>query len=157
MTVVLTLAALILLAPILAEASRAVMGQFQEKTEVALANLPNGATHYTWSGPETGPVVVCIHGISTPSFVFAATQRSLAALGYRVLTYDLYGRGHSAHPLGKQDAAFFLDQLDHLLRHQEVTGKITLLGFSMGGQVAAAYAAENPDRVSQLVLSLIHI
>ncbi|MEO1024848.1 MAG: alpha/beta hydrolase [Pseudomonadota bacterium] len=152
MSIALAIAALILLAPLLAEAMRAATGLFRPKASASLAHLPNGATHYTWSGPETGPVVVCIHGISTPSFVFAATERSLAALGYRVLTYDLYGRGHSAHPVGKQDAAFFLSQLEHLLQHQEVTDEITVLGFSMGGQIAAAFTAENPDRVNRLIL-----
>lgn len=153
MTFALILAALILLAPLLAEAGRALTALTRRgDAKGDLAHLPRGATHFTWSGPEDGPVAVCIHGISTPSFVFAATQRSLTALGFRVLTYDLYGRGQSAHPIGKQDAAFFVDHLKHLLQHQEVTGPFTLLGFSMGGQIATAFAAENPDRVSRLIL-----
>lgn len=153
MTLALTLIALVLLAPILAEVGRALLAVFwREPMKGALAHLPQGGTHYAWSGPETGPVVVCIHGISTPSFVFAATERSLAALGFRVLTYDLYGRGHSARSTGKQDAAFFVTQLTQLLRHQEVSGPVTLLGFSMGGQIAAAFAAETPDRVNRLIL-----
>lgn len=116
-----------------------------------IAELPRGATHYRWAGPEDGPVAVLVHGLSTPAYVFAATERSLAGLGYRVLSYDLYGRGYSARARGRQDRAFFLDQLRALLKHQEVAGPLTVLGFSMGGQIAAAFAAAEQD-VEALVL-----
>lgn len=138
--------------PVLAELSRKPMtAERREAAPGEIAHLPQGATQYRWTGPEDGKVAVLIHGLSTPSYVFAATERSLAALGYRVLSYDLYGRGYSARARGRQDRAFFLAQLRGLLKHQQVAGPLTVLGFSMGGQIAAAFAAVEPD-VEALVL-----
>lgn len=118
----------------------------------SFANLTQGATHYRWTGPENGPVAVCIHGLSTPSYVFAATERSLSGLGYRVLTYDLYGRGYSDRAGGAQNANFFLRQMRDLLADQKVSGPLVVVGYSMGGMIAAAFAAAERDRVDALVL-----
>jgi len=149
---VLVLIAALAALPFLAERGRRPMSKArQESAPGAIAQLPQGATHYRWSGTEGAPVVVCVHGLSTPSFVFAATERSLVALGYRVLSYDLYGRGYSDRVAGAQDLAFFLAQLEALLADQAVEGPITLLGFSMGGQIATGFAARD-DRVERLIL-----
>lgn len=150
---ILALLAFVAAAPFLAELTRKGLTQSRLKQAPGeIAHLPDGPTHYRWSGPENGPIMVCIHGLSTPSYVFAATERSLASQGYRVLTYDLYGRGYSARPPGDQNAEFFTAQLHHLLKHQEILNEISLLGFSMGGQIAAAFAADEVDRVDELVL-----
>ncbi|NNL72532.1 MAG: alpha/beta hydrolase [Silicimonas sp.] len=150
MEIVLGLLALLVVLPFVAEALRQrpepahAPGQF--------ADLPLGRTHYRWSGPETAPVAVCVHGLSTPSYVFAATESALTTLGYRVLTYDLYGRGFSANPPAAQGARFFNLQLDALLADQRIEARVTLVGYSMGGAIAAAFAAASPDRVRALVL-----
>ena len=144
---------LILAMPFLAEMFRVPMTRArQDRAPGRMADLPGGATHYKWSGPESGPVAICIHGLATPSYVFAATERHLAGMGYRVLTFDLYGRGYSARPGGAQTLDFFLNQLRALLRHQNVGGPLVLVGFSMGAQIATAFAAEEGPRVSDLVL-----
>ncbi len=151
--VVLLLLALIAALPIGAELLRKPMTRARQgRAPGRMADLDQGATHYTWSGPEGGPVVVCIHGLSTPSYVFAATQRHLAGMGFRVLTYDLYGRGYSDRPRSAQTLDFFLTQLRGLLQHQNVGGPFVLLGFSMGAQIAIAFASEEGPRVGALVL-----
>lgn len=118
----------------------------------AFAELSDGRTHYQWSGPEDGPILVCIHGLTTPSHVFAALVPGLVAQGYRVLTYDLYGRGYSDRPRGAQTRHFFIRQLRDLLQDQGITGEITLLGYSMGGSIATVFAYEEPERVVRLIL-----
>lgn len=151
--IVLLVLALIAALPIGAELLRKPMTRKrQERAPGRMADLAQGATHYTWSGPEGGPVVVCVHGISTPSYVFAATERHLAGMGFRVLTYDLYGRGYSDRPRNAQTLDFLLTQLRALLQHQNVGGPIVLLGFSMGAQIAIAFASEEGPRVGALVL-----
>ena len=141
------------LTPVIAELLRKRMSETRMNLAPGkIAHLPMGPTHFRWSGPEDGPVIVCVHGLSTPSYVFAATERSLTALGFRVLCYDLYGRGYSARARGPQNAAFFIRQLNDLLKHQCVSGQIGLLGFSMGGQIAAAFAAREEDRVNALIV-----
>ncbi len=114
--------------------------------------LSQGVTHYEWLGPIRGPVAVCVHGLTIPSFVWLGLARGLANLGFRVLIYDLYGRGYSDRVPGRQDQAFFLQQLNDLLNDQQVKGDITLFGYSMGGAIATTYAASRPDRIRQLVL-----
>ena len=109
-------------------------------------------THYRWLGPEDGPVAICIHGLTTPSFVWDAFAPVLAQHGYRVLLYDLYGRGLSDVPPGVQTGTYFADQLDRLLDALHVKTPTLLLGYSMGGAIAAHYAATRPHRVAKLVL-----
>ena len=117
-----------------------------------LALLYQGTTHYEWMGPERGPVAVCIHGLTTPSFVWRGMARGLALMGFRVLVYDLYGRGYSDRVRGTQDADFFLRQLLDLLRYEQVGGELTVFGYSMGGAIATHFSAKHPELVKQLVL-----
>lgn len=143
----------IALAPFLRERLRKPMNAKARQTAPgALAQLPGGCTHYRWTGPLRGPVAVCVHGLTTPSFVWNGIAKGLGALGYRVLTYDLYGRGYSDRPAGPQDSAFFLTQLEELLADQEVGDDVTLIGYSMGGAIATAFAAAHPTRLRELIL-----
>jgi len=114
--------------------------------------LSQGRTHFEWMGPERGPIAVCIHGLTTPSFVWRGLARGLALMGYRVLVYDHYGRGFSETVSGRQNADFFLRQLTDLLKNLEVPQPVTVIGYSMGGAIAAHFAARHPDAVKQLVL-----
>ncbi|UWR22290.1 alpha/beta fold hydrolase [Sulfitobacter sp. S190] len=116
------------------------------------AELPAGTTHFQFLGPENGPLVVCVHGLTTPSFMWHAIAKSLADAGARVLIYDLYGRGYSARPEGAQTTAFFVTQLTHLLDHVNARQHMTLLGYSMGARIAANFAAQHPDRTDAIVM-----
>lgn len=127
-----------------ATARASASGEFTE--------LSQGVTYYQWHGKARGPVCVCVHGLTTPSFVFAALAQGLGALGFRVLTYDLYGRGYSDRPNGAQNAEFFLRQLEDLLAAHDIRDDITMVGYSMGGAIASAYAAKSPGKLRRLVL-----
>ncbi|WP_425074323.1 alpha/beta fold hydrolase [Sagittula sp. S175] len=118
----------------------------------SFADLSQGVTHYDWLGPERGPVAVCVHGLTTPSFVWLGLARRLVAMGYRVLVYDLYGRGYSAAPRGLQTPGVFSRQLTDLLDHEGLTDDITLIGYSMGGAISAHWASENGHRLRRLIL-----
>ncbi|TCO73525.1 alpha/beta fold hydrolase [Rhodovulum euryhalinum] len=117
-----------------------------------IADLPSGRTHYRWIGPENGPVALCLHGISTGGWFTEGLAGMLARRGYRVLVPDLYGRGFSDRPPGPQTRAFFLRQIDELLDTLGVGGGLTVLGYSMGGAIATALAADRPGRVGRLIL-----
>lgn len=121
-----------------------VPGKFIKTTE--------GVMRYEWHGPKRGPVLVAIHGLTTPPAVFDALIPELNVLGYRVLTYDLWGRGYSDTPPGVQDAAYFRGQLGELLDYLELDEDLTLLGYSMGGAIATDYATTAPNRVGRLLL-----
>ncbi len=148
--VVAVLVAAAVLYPLWREARRGLPDT--RKAPGDLIDLPQGVTHARWIGPARGPVIVAIHGLTTPSPVFDALAPELAGLGYRVLVYDLYGRGYSASVRGVQDAAFCLQQLDGLLDHYGLKDDLTLLGYSSGAAIATAFAAANPHRMKRLVL-----
>ncbi|MEL7114623.1 MAG: alpha/beta hydrolase [Pseudomonadota bacterium] len=118
----------------------------------SFAALSDGRTHFQWHGPADGAPMVCVHGLTTPSFVWEPMLPGLTAAGYRVLTYDLYGRGFSDRPKGAQTRSFFMRQLRDLLDHEGVDGPFVLMGYSMGGSIVTVFASEEPDRVSDLVL-----
>ncbi len=138
--------------PWLAERRRQTADAFRDQAPGRFAKLSQGVTHYQWLGRTRGPVVVCIHGLTTPSPVWYAIARGLDALGYRVLVYDLYGRGFSDAPRGAQTGDFFARQLLDLLDHQELTEDVTLMGYSMGGSIATHFTAQHPERVRRLIL-----
>ena len=116
------------------------------------AELSQGITHFRWIGPVRGPVAVCVHGLTTPSMVWDAVAKGLALMGFRVLVYDLYGRGYSDRAPGLQDQDFFIRQLEDLLASQGITEDVTLLGYSMGGAIVSAFAARHPERVLRVIL-----
>ena len=98
--------------------------------------LSRGLTHYQTSDSARGPWIVLIHGLTTPSFVWEGLVPYLEALGFRVLRYDLYGRGFSDRPKGRQTPEFFVAQLAELLATHEIEEEVTLVGYSMGGVIA---------------------
>jgi len=147
------LAAAILLAPVamnretkdLDDATRADLpGQF--------VRLPDGVTHYEWSGPEDGPVVVLVNGFSAPYFTWDPTLGALHDAGLRVLRYDLFGRGFSDRPEVTYDVPLFVRQLNDLLDALHVDGPVHVAGLSFGGLVAASFSASHPERVRSLTL-----
>lgn len=150
---------LFLLAIVIAALPAIARGLRREMNAEQRANAPGqfvdltgGKTHFEWHGPPAGPVFVLVHGLTTPSFVFAAMIPTLTAAGYRVLTYDLFGRGYSDRPHGKQTAAFFTTQLSELLDSQMVQKPFALLGYSMGGAIVSSFAHRFPERLSHVVL-----
>ena len=139
--------------PVVIEITRKRMNDSARKTATGqFATLSQGVTHFEWFGPQRGAIIVCVHGLTTPSFVWRGLTRGLAIMGYRVLTYDLFGRGYSDKAKGAQSSDFFLQQLNDLLEHQGVVRDFTVIGYSMGGAIATLFAAQNPSRLRQLVL-----
>jgi pimeloyl-ACP methyl ester carboxylesterase len=118
----------------------------------SFVTLPLGVTHYELAGPDTGRLVVLVHGFSVPYYIWDPTVRGLTAAGCRVLRYDLYGRGFSDRPDVDYDAVLYDEQLDALLDSLQVSGPIDLAGLSFGGFVTAHYVASHPGRVRTLTL-----
>lgn len=119
-------------------------GQFVKLTE--------GFTHYALAGPPDQPVVALIHGFSTPYFIWDPTFAGLVAAGFRVLRYDLFGRGYSDRPDGVYDQALFDRQLRELLAALGLTAPVNLVGLSMGGAIAVGFTAQHPASVKKLAL-----
>jgi pimeloyl-ACP methyl ester carboxylesterase len=127
-----------------AESRTAAPGQF--------VTLDAGQTHYRSAGPDGGRVAILVHGFSVPSYIWDSTLVALGGAGYRVIAYDLYGRGWSDRPNAAYDGPFYDAQLNGLLDSLRITGKVDLFGLSFGGFVTAHYASTNPARVRSLTL-----
>lgn len=118
----------------------------------AYATLGDGVTYYEAAGPAEGRVAVLVHGFSVPSYIWDPTFAALRDAGYRVIRYDLYGRGLSDRPDASYNGAFYDKQLDELLAALKVNGPVDLFGLSFGGYVTAHYASTHPQRVRTLNL-----
>ncbi len=139
--------------PFLAEAlRRPVDAVVQAEAPGEFAVIDGKATHYRWHGPEGGPVVVLIHGLTTPSFVWDAIVPGLTALGFRVLRYDLWGRGYSDRLEAELAPDRYVDQLEGLLKAVGVSGMVSVIGYSMGARIAVDFAARDVNRVQHLCL-----
>ncbi|MEX2180404.1 MAG: alpha/beta hydrolase [Gemmatimonadaceae bacterium] len=117
-----------------------------------LVALDAGVTHYRSAGPDGGRVAVLVHGFSVPSYIWDSTLVALGDAGYRVIAYDLFGRGWSDRPDATYDGAFYDAQLAGLLDSLRVRGPVDLFGLSFGGYVTAHFVSTHPARVRTLTL-----
>jgi esterase len=108
--------------------------------------------HYLEWGKAGMPAVVCVHGYTSSAQAFNALARCLRDR-FHVVAMDVRGHGESGwSPTGAYryadqagDLAAFVDRLD--------LPRFTLIGTSMGGIIAMAYAAEHADRLTALVIN----
>jgi pimeloyl-ACP methyl ester carboxylesterase len=113
----------------------------------AFVSLPDGVTHYELGGSTAGIPVILVHGFSVPYYVFDPTFTFLTQAGFRVLRYDLFGRGWSDRPAVDYTIDTFTRQLLDLLDALGLHGPVSLVGLSMGGPITAAFTARHPGRV----------
>ncbi len=150
---VLLIAACLIAAPFIVERQRKPMdGITRSEAPGMFAELSDGTTHIHQVGPVRGPVIVCVHGLTTSEYVWSDIAANLVEVGFRVVSYDLYGRGYSDRPDHPQNEAFFLRQLNDVLEAKGHTDNIILMGYSMGAAISVAFAAAHPDKVDKLIL-----
>jgi len=119
----------------------------------SFAALDDGVVHYDLVGPQDGRTVVLVHGGGLcASDAWTPVADSLVRAGYRVLLYDLYGQGYSDRPKAVYNPDLFDRQLNQLISRLGISAPVDLVGHSMGGLIAATYAARHPERVRSLTL-----
>jgi pimeloyl-ACP methyl ester carboxylesterase len=121
-------------------------------TTGSYVQLPDGVTHYELAGPEGGRTIVLIHGFSVPYYVWDPTFDGLVKAGFRVLRYDLYGRGYSDRPDEKYGVELYDRQLLNLLTALKIQGPVDVAGVSMGGPIAVIFSARHPEKVRTISL-----
>lgn len=89
-----------------------------------------------------GPPVVLIHGWPLTGDMWEYQTLALLEAGYRVITYDRRGFGHSSHPATGYDYDVFADDLADVLDHLDLQ-QAALIGFSMGGGEIARYLSRH--------------
>lgn len=132
--------------------TRELNDETRRMTGGSFVALPDGVTHYELGNPTRDNTVVLVHGFSVPYFIFDPTFHFLTQRGFRVLRYDLFGRGFSDRPDARYNIDFFVKQLTDLLDALRLTRPVSLIGLSMGGPITAAFTASHPERVEKLVL-----
>lgn len=94
-----------------------------------------------------GPPIVLLHGWALHGGLFAPIVPGLARR-FRVHVVDLPGHGHSAAVAAGTLDAF----VDAVAASIATPGPLTVLGWSLGGQVALRWSARDPARAARLLL-----
>jgi non-heme chloroperoxidase len=106
--------------------------------------------HYEDHG--RGQPVVLIHGYPLNGNSWERQEMDLLAHGYRVITYDRRGFGHSSQPIVGYDYDTFAGDLKALIDHLDLRDAV-LVGFSMGtGEVVRYLATYGSGRVRKAAL-----
>jgi alpha-beta hydrolase superfamily lysophospholipase len=104
-------------------------------------------------GPPKAPVVV-VHGFGDHADRYNHVAKALAGAGRSTFAFDLAGHGRSdGRRAVVESVAETVADIDRLIGEATSTAKPVLLGHSMGGAFAAAYATANQGRLGALVLS----
>jgi acylglycerol lipase len=108
-------------------------------------------------GGEPLAAVVLVHGVSEHSGRYAGVGEGLAACGFALHALDQRGHGRSHGRRAYVDRFRHLvadvDRLVDRVRAAHPGRPVFLLGHSMGGCVALAYALEHQERLAGLALS----
>jgi pimeloyl-ACP methyl ester carboxylesterase len=122
----------------------------QPKSVVAAVN--GLQLHYLDWGNVGAPPVVCVHGYTSSAQAFNAPARHFQDRVH-LIAPDVRGHGESAW---SPDGAYqYRDQASDLAALVDHLGlaRFTLIGTSMGGIIAMAYAESYADRLSRLVIN----
>jgi 3-oxoadipate enol-lactonase len=106
--------------------------------------------HYRQEGPPDGPPLVFINSLGTDLRIWDGVLSPLAGR-YRIARYDQRGHGLSDCPPGPYTTGALSAELAGMLDVLEID-RATLVGISVGGQIAVDFAATRPERVQALVL-----
>ncbi len=99
----------------------------------------------------TGPVVICLHGTSMTAHAWGHLGASLRDVA-RVIAVDMRGHGASDRPATSYTIQELAGDIARLAEALDLRG-ITMIGSSVGNQVAVSFAASHPERVAGLILS----
>ncbi|XP_029997930.1 serine hydrolase-like protein isoform X2 [Sphaeramia orbicularis] len=121
------------------------------QTELSIP-VPWGEIRGKVWGPEHGRPVLCLHGWADNCGSFS-TLVPLLPKGFRYLTVDLAGHGLSSHRPPGDFYCFpsYVADVRRVVDALQLT-KLSIIGHSMGGDIAAMFTALYPEMVDGLVL-----
>ncbi|QKJ24686.1 alpha/beta hydrolase [Aquiluna borgnonia] len=134
------------------EAAKEVWGERSQFVEIA-----GNEVHLVSAGdPKAKQLFILLHGFGASALSYLPVLDELAAVG-EVVAYDRAAFGFSERPesfsgTNPYSAKASLEVLDGIIDRFNQNQQVVLVGHSAGGQIAAAYALEHPERVDYLVL-----
>lgn len=108
------------------------------------------ALHYVELGESGRPVLLFVHGLmgTWRNWLFNLLP---FADRFRVIAVDLPGFGDSQMPLGEFSIERYAETLRRLMQELAIE-RVTLIGNSMGGQIATIFAKQTPELLDRIVL-----
>ena len=134
------------------EAAEEVWGSQSQFVELAGQEV-----HYVTAGsPSSKKLIVLLHGFGASAFSYKDVLEPLGEIGY-VIAYDRTGFGFTERPTNWSGTNPYgidgqLTLLDELVTEFGANKEVVILGHSAGGNVAASYAEQYPEKVQQLIL-----
>ena len=108
--------------------------------------------HYEIVNPTAKKTIVCLHGFTGSTKTWQDVYEHVPN-HIRVIAIDLIGHGKTDSPKNRthytMDAQ--IDILEQLFNMRQLE-HFTLIGYSMGGRTALAYAMKYPKRIDKLIL-----
>jgi pimeloyl-ACP methyl ester carboxylesterase len=132
-----------------AEEAKAVSS---EEAEEKVVDVGGVAIHCLLAGPDGAPRVVFVHGLGGSYETWSLNLPAFAER-FRICALDLVGAGSSDKPAIDYSVPSLAD---FLARFLDALGgdwqRVSLVGHSLGGAIALAFASRYPERVERLVL-----
>ncbi|MCM1991777.1 2-succinyl-6-hydroxy-2,4-cyclohexadiene-1-carboxylate synthase [Oceanirhabdus seepicola] len=96
-----------------------------------------------------GKPIICLHGFSEN----LNTWKLLELKGYKLILIDLIGHGNSDKPYSSEyyDLKVMIKHFNKLIQELGFE-KYSMVGYSMGGRIALAYALSYQNEITQLIL-----
>ncbi len=124
---------------------------FQMTDTIQFAELPKQIKiAYTDQGPSNKPVLLFIHGLANYLHVWDYNIATLQK-HFRCIAIDLPGNGLSSRQDIEYSINFFAEVIPVFLMSLKIK-KATLIGHSMGGQIALQTSLSYPQYVEKLIL-----
>ena len=100
---------------------------------------------------ETDNVLLFIHGLGS---YLKAWDRNIPELknNLRCIALDLPGYGKSGKQIHSGEVSFYVEILNEFIKKLKLKN-VSLVGHSMGGQIALAYAIKYPNQIVKLILA----
>jgi pimeloyl-ACP methyl ester carboxylesterase len=97
-----------------------------------------------------GPPIVILHGLYGSSDNWMSIARKLSDT-YTIFLPDQRNHGQSPHSI-RHDYSEMTTDLEELV-NENIKGKFSLLGHSMGGKTAISFALKNPGLLDSLIVA----
>ena len=113
---------------------------------------PGLRLHYVVAG-EGKRTIVLLHGFPQTWWEWRHVIPALVDAGFRVITPDYRGAGHSSRPMGGYDKRTMASDIHRLVcEHLRIHDPVALVGHDIGLMIAYAYAQAYRNDVSRLVI-----